>query len=866
MFGRFTERAERVIFLAQEEARRLNHNVVGTEHILLGLVREGDGIAARALQNLNIRLDDVRAEVENLIGRGDQPVMGKINFTPRAKRVMELALDEARMLGHNYIGTEHILLGLIREEEGVAAQVLRNLGADLDRVRAQVVALLGGGVPGMQPGAMGGGPVQGPAAGPAGARGRTRTPTLDHFGRDLTDLARQGKLDPVIGRQREIERVIQILSRRTKNNPVLIGEPGVGKTAIVEGLAQKIVENNVPEVLAGKRVVTLDMGALVAGSKFRGEFEERLKKVMDEIRQAGNVILFIDEMHTIIGAGAAEGAIDASNILKPALARGELQTIGATTVDEYRKHVEKDPALERRFQPIMVGEPTPEEALAILEGLRDRYEAHHRVKITDEALKAAVRLSDRYVSDRFLPDKAIDLIDEASSRVRLRALETPPEIKELEEKIGVLRSEKEEAIKNEEFEKAARLRDQEQSLENQLAAKKADWEKKKGQSVAVVDEEAVAEVTASWTGIPVSRLAETEAEKLLKLEDVLHKRVIGQDEAIGAVARAIRRARAGLKDPKRPIGSFIFLGPTGVGKTELARALAEALFGSEDAMIRLDMSEYMERHTVSRLVGSPPGYVGYEEGGQLTEKVRRRPYSVVLFDEIEKAHPDVFNALLQVLEDGRLTDAKGRTVDFRNTVIILTSNVGAQDIHRATAIGFRAGDEEKDEYKRMKDKVMEGLRHTFRPEFLNRIDEIIVFHALNQEQIRRIVDLMLGEVKKRLSEQGIQVEVTDTARDLLAEKGFDREFGARPLRREIQRLVENPLAEALLQGHFHPGDTIRVDRKEDELTFDAVAHGGAGAATATAAPVAAGEGPGTGLGPGGSADSGRSGEAAARPV
>ncbi|MGE5577290.1 MAG: ATP-dependent Clp protease ATP-binding subunit [Syntrophothermus sp.] len=806
MFGRFTERAEKVIVLSQEEARRLGHNVVGTEHILLGLVREGEGIAAKALQSLNIRLEDVRAEVEKVIGQGDAPTTGKIGFTPRAKRVMELALDEARQLGHSYIGTEHILLGLIREEEGVAAQVLRNLGADWQKIRAQVAELLGGGMPGNGTG--GGQPAQG--------RRRSNTPTLDQFGRDLTELARQGKLDPVIGRAKEIERVIQVLSRRTKNNPVLIGEPGVGKTAIAEGLAQKIVNGDVPEVLNGKRVVTLDMGALVAGSKFRGEFEERLKKVMEEIRQAGDVILFIDELHTIIGAGAAEGAIDASNILKPALARGELQSIGATTLDEYRKHVEKDPALERRFQPIMVGEPTVEESIAILEGLRDRYEAHHRVKITDEAIDAAVRLSDRYVSDRFLPDKAIDLIDEAGSRVRLKGMVAPPELKELEEKIEEARMEKEAAIKNEEFEKAAKLRDKEQSMREELATRKSDWEQKRGLEHGIVDAEEIAQIVSSWTGIPVAKLSEGETERLLKLEEVLHQRVIGQEEAIKAVARAVRRARAGLKNPKRPVGSFIFLGPTGVGKTELARALAEALFGDEDAMIRLDMSEYMERHTVSRLVGSPPGYVGYEEGGQLTEKVRRKPYSVVLFDEVEKAHPEVFNVLLQVLEDGRLTDAKGRTVDFRNTVLIMTSNVGAQDIKRTGNLGFRTESEEQATYDRMKEHVLEELKHTFRPEFLNRIDEIIVFHPLTDHEIAQIVDLMLADLKKHMKEVGLEVEVSAAAKDLLARKGFDPEYGARPLRRAIQRMIEDRLAEAMLEGRFKSGSSVMVDVGEDE--------------------------------------------------
>ncbi|OUN01685.1 MAG: ATP-dependent Clp protease ATP-binding subunit ClpC [Firmicutes bacterium ZCTH02-B6] len=804
MFGRFTERAQKVVVLSQEEARRLGHNVVGTEHILLGLVAEGEGVAARALQSMGISLDKVRAEVEKVIGKGESPPQGQIGFTPRAKRVLELAFDEARQLGHTYIGTEHILLGLIREGEGVAAQVLKNLGADLDKVRRQVVELLGGST---------GQPSK-------GARTR-KTPTLDQFGRDLTDLAREGKLDPVIGREKEIQRVIQVLSRRTKNNPVLIGEPGVGKTAIAEGLAQKIVAGDVPETLLNKRVVTLDLGALVAGSKFRGEFEERLKKVMDEIRASGDVILFIDEMHTIIGAGAAEGAIDASNILKPALARGEIQCIGATTLDEYRKHVEKDAALERRFQPVMVDEPSVEETIQILEGLRDRYEAHHRVKITDEALEAAARLSDRYVTDRFLPDKAIDLIDEAASKVRLQALVAPPELKELEAKIEETRVEKEAAIKNEEFEKAARLRDLEQRMREELERQRLDWKNSRSRTEGTVTAEDIAQIVSSWTGIPVTKLAQEETERLLHLEAELHKRVVGQDEAIAAVSRAIRRARAGLKDPKRPIGSFIFLGPTGVGKSELARALAEALFGDEDAMVVLDMSEYMERHTVSRLVGSPPGYVGYEEGGQLTEKVRRRPYTVVLFDEIEKAHPEVFNVLLQVLENGRLTDAKGRTVDFRNTVIIMTSNVGAHEIQRQGSIGFRTVEDGQQSYQDMKKKVTDELRKTFRPEFLNRIDEVIVFHALTKEHLRQIVDIMLQTLVKELKERGVEVEFTERAKDVLAEQGYDPQYGARPLRRAIQRLVENPLSEEMLRGRFHEGDTILVDANADgQIVFE----------------------------------------------
>ncbi|NMB45377.1 MAG: ATP-dependent Clp protease ATP-binding subunit [Firmicutes bacterium] len=804
MFGRFTERAQRVIVLSQEEARRLGHNVVGTEHILLGLVAEGHGVAARALQELGA-LEQVRSEVERVIGRGEGMTIGQIGFTPRAKRVLELAFDEARQLGHTYIGTEHILLGLIREGEGVAAQVLHNLGVDLERVRKQVLELLGEGA----------GP---PASGKAG-RAR-KTPTLDQFGRDLTDMAREGKLDPVIGREAEIQRVIQVLSRRTKNNPCLIGEPGVGKTAIAEGLAQQIVAGDIPETLIGKRVVTLDLGALVAGSKFRGEFEERLKKVMEEIRTSGDVILFIDEMHTIIGAGAAEGAIDASNILKPALSRGELQAIGATTIDEYRRYVERDAALERRFQPVMVDEPSVEESIAILEGLRDRYEAHHRVKITDEALAAAAKLADRYVSDRFLPDKAIDLIDEAASKVRLSGLVTPPELKELEAKIEEIRIEKESAIKNEEFEKAASLRDQEQHLRDELADGREKWKNDRVRREGVVDEDDIAEVVSSWTGIPVVKLAEEEVDRLLNLEDVLHRRVIGQDEAITSISQAIRRAYAGLKDPKRPVGSFIFLGPTGVGKTELARALAESLFGDEDAMIRLDMSEYMERHTVSRLVGAPPGYVGYEEAGQLTEKVRRRPYSVVLFDEIEKAHPEVFNVLLQVLEDGRLTDAKGRTVDFRNTVLIMTSNVGAHQIQRSSgSIGFRVVEDEETSYQDMKRLVIDELRKTFRPEFLNRIDEVIVFHALNKGHIREIVEIMLKDLRQQLQERGMLISVNDAAKDVLIDEGFEPDFGARPLRRAIQRLVETPLSEEILRGTFTEGDTILVSAEDGQLVF-----------------------------------------------
>jgi ATP-dependent Clp protease ATP-binding subunit ClpC len=799
MFSRYTERAQRVIVLAQDEARRLNYDYVGTEHLLLGLIREGEGIAAKALQSLGIQLEQVRAEVEKMIGKGAASTRGEIGFTPRAKKVMvELAIEEARLLGHNYVGTEHILLGLIREGEGVAAQVLQNLGADLERVRNQVIHLLGG--------------VPHPQSGAAPAKGKTKssTSTLDQFGRDFTQMAREGKLDPLIGRDKEIERVIQILSRRTKNNPCLIGEPGVGKTAIAEGLAQRIVEGRVPELLKDKRVVALDLASLVAGSKYRGEFEERLKKVMEEIRQAGHIILFIDELHTIIGAGAAEGAIDASNILKPALARGELQAIGATTIDEYRKHVEKDAALERRFQPVMVEEPSIDEAIAILKGLRDRYEAHHRVEITDGALEAAVRLSDRYVTDRFLPDKAVDLIDEAASRVRLSTFVAPPDLKELEVRLEEVRKEKEAAVQGQEFEKAARLRDKEQKVKEELDRLKTEWQARKVTSKSVVTEDDIAQIVSSWTGIPVKKLATEESERLLKLEEVLHEKVIGQDEAVKAVAKAIRRARAGLKDPKRPIGSFIFLGPTGTGKTHLARALAEALFGDEDAVVRIDMSEYMERHTTSRLIGAPPGYVGYEEGGQLTEAVRRRPYCVVLLDEIEKAHPEVFNILLQVLEDGRLTEAKGRTIDFRNTVIIMTSNAGAQVIKGDKVMGFKTEETDESRYEKMKARVMEEVKKLFRPEFLNRLDEIVIFHELNEDHLKEIVRLEGGKVGKRLKEMGVDLLFSDDALIKLVKEGFDPTYGARPLRRAIQRLVEDPLSEEMLRKPFQYGETITV--------------------------------------------------------
>lgn len=801
MFGRFTERAQKVLALAQEEAVRLGHNNIGTEHILLGLVREGEGIAAKALLALNLNPEKIQEEVETLIGRGEEG-SGQLHYTPRAKKVIELSMDEARKLGHTYVGTEHILLGLIREGEGVAARVLNNLGVSLNKARQQVLQLLGSTEPNGSNGKQ--------------AQMNANTPTLDSLARDLTAVAKEGSLDPVIGRSKEIQRVIEVLSRRTKNNPVLIGEPGVGKTAIAEGLAQQIIHNEVPETLRDKRVMTLDMGTVVAGTKYRGEFEDRLKKVMDEIRQAGNVILFIDELHTLIGAGGAEGAIDASNILKPALARGELQCIGATTLDEYRKYIEKDAALERRFQPIQVDEPTNEESVQILKGLRDRYEAHHRVTITDEAIEAAVKLSDRYISDRFLPDKAIDLIDEAASKVRLRSYTIPPNLKELENKLEEVRKEKEAAVQSQEFEKAASLRDSEQRLSEELEETKQQWKAKQGQENSEVTEQDIAMVVTSWTGVPVTQLAQEETERLLNMEEILHQRVIGQDEAVKAISKAVRRAHAGLKDPKRPIGSFIFLGPTGVGKTELARAVAESLFGDEDAIIRIDMSEYMEKHATSRLVGSPPGYVGYEEGGQLTEKVRRKPYSVVLLDEIEKAHPEVFNILLQVLEDGRLTDSKGRTVDFRNTVIIMTSNVGASTLRRQKHLGFVVESSDS-EYKDMKQKVLGELKRSFRPEFLNRIDETIVFHPLEKEHIEEIVKLMVKELQDRMKEQEMGLELTDAAIKQITEEGFDPEYGARPLRRALQKKVEDLLSEELLKGTIQKGQNVQVDYKDEQF-------------------------------------------------
>ena len=804
MFGQFTEKARRVVIYAQEEARRMGHNFVGTEHLLLGLIRETNALPAKLLQSLGLDLETVRGEVLKATGRG--PAIGpneEVAFTPRAKKVvLELGREEAEALGHNYIGPEHLLLGLIREGEGVAAQVLLAAGADLNKVRHQLVHLSGAS----------------PASGANGEAAPASTPTLDMYGRDLTQMARDNKLDPVIGRDQEIERVIQILSRRTKNNPVLIGEPGVGKTAVVEGLAERIMEGKVPEVLKDRRVVALDLGAMLAGSKYRGEFEDRLKRAMNEIREAKNVILFIDEMHTIVGAGAAEGAIDAANILKPALARGELQAIGATTLDEYRKYIERDAALERRFQPIMVEEPSAEEALAILDGLRDRYEAHHRVKITPAALKAAVSLSDRYVSDRFLPDKAIDLIDEAASRVRLKSYVAPPDLKRLEERLDDLRKEKEAAVQAQEFEKAAQMRDEEQQLRSQLSQETKAWHTEQGKEATQVEADDIAHIVSSWTGIPVERLAGEESERLLHLEEELHRRVVGQDEAVSAVAQAIRRARAGLKNPRRPIGSFLFLGPTGIGKSELAKALAAALFGDEDAMVTIDMSEYMERHAVSRLMGAPPGYVGYEEGGQLTEAVRRHPYSVVLLDEVEKAHPEVFNILLQVLEEGRLTEAKGRAVDFRNTVIIMTSNVGAEMIKKTGAIGFlRDSDQRK--YEDMKDRLLTDVKQTFRPEFLNRVDDIIVFHSLADNHLTEIVSLMLQEVVDRVAEQGYRLEVTEAAKRLIADEGNDPTYGARPLRRAIQRLVENGLANELLAGRFKDKGRILVDAEDGHIVF-----------------------------------------------
>ena len=811
MFERFTDRARRVVVLAQEEARMLNHNYIGTEHILLGLIHEGEGLAAKALENLGISLNAVREQVTEIIGKGQQAPTGHIPFTPRAKKVLEYSLREGLQLGHTYIGTEHILLGLIREGEGVAAQVLVKLGADLNKVRQQVIQLLAGYQSGQgEKAAAGVGPASGQAEGtPAGSL------VLDQFGRNLTQAAREGKLDPVIGREKEIERVMQVLSRRTKNNPVLIGEPGVGKTAVVEGLAQDIVRGTVPETLKDKHLYTLDLGALVAGSRYRGDFEERLKKVLKEIRTRGDIIIFIDEIHTLVGAGAAEGAIDAASILKPMLARGELQTIGATTLDEYRKHIEKDSALERRFQPIQVAEPTLAHTIEILKGLRDRYEAHHRVSITDGALVAAATMADRYVNDRFLPDKAIDLIDEAGARLRIRRMTAPPDLREFDEKIAEVRRQKEAAIDGQDFEKAARLRDDEKQLSLARNEREAQWKSGDMDVVAEVDEELIAEVLAASTGIPVFKLTEEESSRLLNMEVELHKRIVGMDDAIKALSQAIRRTRAGLKDPRRPGGSFIFAGPTGVGKTELAKTLAEFLFGDEDALIQLDMSEYSEKHTVSRLFGSPPGYVGYEEGGQLTEKVRRRPFSVVLFDEVEKAHPDIFNSLLQVLEDGRLTDSQGRMVDFKNTVIIMTTNLGTRDITKGS-LGFSAGPDTRSEYERMKNKVTDELKNHFRPEFLNRVDDVIVFPQLTQDEIVAIVDLEIAKLDKRLRDKDMGLELTMAAKALLAKKGYDPVLGARPLRRTIQREIEDMLSERILYGELRSGEFVLVDATGDE--------------------------------------------------
>ncbi|MEO6349845.1 MAG: ATP-dependent Clp protease ATP-binding subunit [Candidatus Limnocylindrales bacterium] len=813
-FDKFTDRARKVLTLAQDEAQRFNHNYIGTEHLLLGLVREGEGVAARVLENMNVELAKVRTAVEFIIGRGDRPVVGEVGLTPRAKRVIELAIDEARRLGHNYIGTEHLLLGLVREGEGIAAGVLESLGVNLDKVRHEVIRVLS----------------QSSSSGPASAETKraSKTPTVDQLGINLTDAVRAGKIDPVIGREKEIERVIQILSRRTKNNPALIGEPGVGKTAIAEGLAQRIVAGDVPENLLNKRVLTLDIGSLVAGTKYRGEFEERLKKIIEELRNTNDAVLFIDELHTLVGAGAAEGAIDAANILKPPLARGELQCIGATTLDEYRKYIERDAALERRFKPVMVEEPTLEQTIEILFGIRSRYEEHHKVKITDDAVRAAADLSIRYITDRHLPDKAIDLIDEAASRVRLRTGKMPQDLKDAQKELDRVTREKEAAINDQDYEVAANLRDAESTAKENIDTIRAAWQETQAADMAQVTDEDIAQVVAMWTGIPVTRIAQEESDRLLKMEDALREKVIGQDEAIDTIAKAVRRARAGLKDPKRPIGSFIFLGPTGVGKTWLAKALADFMFGSEDALIKIDMSEFMERHNVSRLVGAPPGYVGFDEGGQLTEAVRRKSYSVVLLDEIEKAHPEVFNILLQILEDGHLTDAKGRRVDFRNTVIIMTSNVGAKSLLKDTSLGFRpvASDQAKlqeQQYDRMKEKVLDQLKTQFRPEFLNRVDSVVVFRSLQLEQIRVIVELLLARVRDQLKAQQIDLEITQEAKDHIIKLGYDVDYGARPLRRVIQSMVEDQLAEALLMGRFTSGMTVRVDKSVDAgLTIEPV--------------------------------------------
>lgn len=805
MFERFTEKAIKVIMLAQEEARRLGHNFVGTEQILLGLIGEGTGVAAKTLKSLGVSLKDARVEVEKIIGRGSGFVAVEIPFTPRAKRVLELSWDEARQLGHNYISTEHLLLGLIREGEGVAVRVLENLGVELSRVRSSVIRMLG------------------ETSTPASSQQRSKTPTLDEFGTNLTQLAEENRLDPVIGREKEIERVIQILGRRTKNNPVLIGEPGVGKTAIAEGLALRIAAEEIPDILADKRVVTLDIGSLVAGTKYRGEFEERLKKIMEEIRSAGNVILVIDELHTLIGAGAAEGAVDAANILKPALARGELQCIGATTLDEFRKHIERDAALERRFQQVMVDEPSVEDTIEILRGLKDRYETHHKLKISDEAVVASVKLAQRYITDRFLPDKAIDLMDEASSKVRLKNSSLPPEAKEIEKELKALSKQKEEAIRAQEFDKASKMRDKEETLKNKIREISQEWKSKKEVTdfTPTVTEDDITEVVASWTNIPVTKLSEDETKRLMQMEDILHKRVIGQQDAISAISRSIRRARVGLKNPNRPIGSFIFSGPSGVGKTELAKTLSSFFFGTENSMIRVDMSEFMERHAVSKLIGSPPGYVGYQEGGQLTEQVRRKPYSVVLFDEIEKAHPDAFNILLQILEDGRLSDSKGRVVSFKNTIIIMTSNIGARALEKGSSMGFSTGgDPSEDKYKRMKDIVMSEMKDNFRPEFINRIDEIIIFRQLTKEEITQIIDLMLVELNQRLKEQEVDLEFTQEVKDLLIKEGYNATMGARNMRRTISKLVEDPLAEEMLSGNLPKNTPLDLKVKDNKVYFE----------------------------------------------
>ena len=817
MFERFTEKAIKVIMLAQEEARRLGHNFVGTEQVLLGLIGEGTGVAAKALKSMGVNLKDARAEVEKIIGRGSGFVAVEIPFTPRAKRVLELSWDEARQLGHNYIGTEHLLLGLIREGEGVAARVLENLNVDLNKVRTNVIKMLGE----TKTTTAGSSSTSTSSSSSSSSTSKAKTPSLDEFGRDLTLAAQELRLDPVVGREKEIERVIQILARRTKNNPVLIGEPGVGKTAVAEGLATRIVNSEVPDILDGKKVIQLDMGLLVAGTKYRGEFEERLKKIMDEIRQAGNIILVIDEMHTLIGAGAAEGAIDAANILKPALSRGEIQVIGATTLDEYRKYVEKDSALERRFQTVMIEEPSEAESIEIIKGLKPKYEEHHNLIISDAAIEAAVKLSNKYITDRFLPDKAIDVIDEASSKVRLKVSTLSPEGKELEKELKELIKEKENAIRNQEFEKASQLRDEEADMKERIREMAQQYKEEHEANKPTVTEEDVASVIATMTGVPVTKLTEGESERLLNLEKTLHARVIGQNDAVVAISKAIRRARVGLKSPNRPIGSFIFCGPTGVGKTELAKALAEAIFGSEDNMIRVDMSEFMEKHSTAKLIGSPPGYVGYDDGGHLTELVRKKPYSVILFDEIEKAHPDVFNIMLQILDDGRLTDAKGRYINFKNTVIIMTSNVGASMITTTSKLGFStSSDESKDKYEKLKETVTEEMKKAFRPEFLNRIDETIVFAHLSKEEIRQIVDLMLKDLFKRLAERELSVEVTDEVKDYLAKDGYSEAYGARPLRRLIQRKIEDMLAEEILSGKYAPGDTIKITLVDDKIAFE----------------------------------------------